>query len=85
MDPEATRFVAGGGHHATFAGSADGDRLAPQLRIVALLDRGIEGVHVDVDDLAGPFRPAGILTCGQVTGFSDMSVIGLRHGTVRRG
>jgi hypothetical protein len=32
--------------------AADGDRLALQGRIVALLDRGVERVHVEVDDLA---------------------------------
>jgi hypothetical protein len=31
---------------------ADSDRAAPELRIVALLDRRIERVHVDMDDLA---------------------------------
>jgi hypothetical protein len=31
--------------------STDRDRLAFQFRIVALLDRCIEGVHVDMDDL----------------------------------
>jgi hypothetical protein len=30
----------------------DRDRATPQLRIVALLDRRIERVHVDMDDLA---------------------------------
>jgi hypothetical protein len=29
---------------------ADSDRTAPKLGIVALLDRRIERVHVDVDD-----------------------------------
>lgn len=28
------------------------DRLAPELRVIALLDGGLEGVHVDMDDLA---------------------------------
>ena len=32
--------------------SADRDRLAPQLRIIALLDRRVKGIHVDMDDLA---------------------------------
>src|SRR5207237_8646676 len=39
-------------HDAPLLGSADGDRLAAEIRIVPLLDRRIEGVHVDVDDLA---------------------------------
>ncbi len=46
------RFVAGCRHDAALAGSADGDRLAAKIRIVPLLDGCIEGVHVDVDDLA---------------------------------
>ena len=33
--------------------AADRHRLAPQRRIVALFDRRVEGVHVDMDDLAG--------------------------------
>jgi hypothetical protein len=31
---------------------SDDDRLAAQLRIIALLDRSIKGVHVDMDDLS---------------------------------
>jgi hypothetical protein len=27
-------------------------RLSPKIRVVALLDRRVEGVHVDMDDLA---------------------------------
>jgi hypothetical protein len=48
---ERARFVAGRRHQAALAGSADGDRLAAEIRIVPLLDRRVEGVHVDVDDL----------------------------------
>lgn len=33
--------------------SPDDDRFAPQVRIVALLDRSVEGIHVDVQDGAG--------------------------------
>ena len=32
--------------------AADRHRLALQRRIVALLDRRVEGIHVDMDDLA---------------------------------
>ena len=49
---EFPRLVAGGGDDAAFAGAADGDRLAAQVRIVALLDGRIERIHVDMDDLA---------------------------------
>jgi hypothetical protein len=31
--------------------TADDDRLAVQLRSVAKSDRGIEGIHVDMDDV----------------------------------
>ena len=37
---------------AAIARPDDGDRLAAQIRIIPLLDRRVEGVHVDVDDLA---------------------------------
>jgi hypothetical protein len=30
---------------------ADRDRLSAEFRIIALLDRRVEGVHVDMDDL----------------------------------
>lgn len=46
------RFVAGRRHDAALARSPDGDGLAAKIRIVPLLDGRIEGVHVDVDDLA---------------------------------
>jgi hypothetical protein len=51
-DSELASFVAGCRHDAPFAGAADCDRLAPQVRIVPLLDRRIERVHVHMDDLA---------------------------------
>jgi hypothetical protein len=45
-DPERLRLVARGEHHA----AADDDRLAPQARVVPLLDRRVEGVQVGVQD-----------------------------------
>ena len=48
-------FVADSRIDAAFPRAADRDRLA-QLRIVALLDRCVEGIHVDVDDFARPAR-----------------------------
>ena len=53
---EFSRFIARRRDDTALARSANGDRLAAQLRIVALLDGGVEGVHVDVDDLALPSR-----------------------------
>lgn len=50
--PELPGFIAGCRHDAALLGSADGDRLAAEIWIVPLLDGCIEGVHVDMDDLA---------------------------------
>ena len=50
-DAELAGFVACSRHDSSLAGSADGNRLAPKLRIVPLFDGCVEGVHVDVDDL----------------------------------
>ena len=49
---ERARLVARRGHHAALGAVANRHRPAAQLRVVALLDRRIERVHVDVDDLA---------------------------------
>src|SRR5581483_7798906 len=51
-NPELARLIAGSGHDAALLGSAHGDRLATQVRIVPLLHRCVEGIHVDMDDLA---------------------------------
>jgi hypothetical protein len=52
MHAELARFVARGRDDAAFPRSADRDRLPTQLRIVALFDRCVERIHVDMDDLA---------------------------------
>lgn len=49
---ESLGLVGGGQHDA----AADGDRLAAQGRIEQLLDRGIEGVEIRVEDVG--FHPA---------------------------
>ena len=49
---ELPRLVARRRDHASGLRSADRERLAAQARIVALLHRRVERVHVDVDDLA---------------------------------
>ena len=47
------RLVTAGGHYATTIGlPTDDDGLAPQLRMIPLLHRRIDGIHVDMDDLA---------------------------------
>jgi hypothetical protein len=40
--------------HASRRSATDDNRLAPQFRIIELLDRGIEGVHVRMRDNALP-------------------------------
>src|SRR6202022_1075519 len=54
---EFPRFVACGGDNAALARSADGNRFAAQVRIVALLDGRIERIHVYMDNLALPGGP----------------------------
>jgi hypothetical protein len=49
---ELARLVACRHHHAALAAAADRDRLAAQRRVVALLHRRIERIHVEMDDLA---------------------------------
>ncbi len=51
-DAEAARLVARSRHHAPRARAADRNGLAAQVFIVALLDGGVERVHIDVNDLA---------------------------------
>ena len=55
---ELARLVAGGRDHAArLRRAADRHRLAAQLRPIALLDRRVERVHVDVDDAAQVMTP----------------------------
>src|SRR6266851_7831696 len=49
---ELACFVAGGGDDTAGPRSADCDRLAAQIGVVALFDRCVKGIHVDMDDLA---------------------------------
>ncbi len=52
-DAEGPRLVAGRRDHAALRRlTADRERLAAQRRVVALFDRRVEGVHVDVKDAA---------------------------------
>jgi hypothetical protein len=51
MHAEDTRLVARRTDDAAAGGiAADGDGLAAQRGVVTLLDRRVEGVHVDVKD-----------------------------------
>jgi ATP-dependent exoDNAse (exonuclease V) beta subunit len=49
---KGSRFIARGRYDAATSGIPDRDRSASERGIIALLDRRIECVHVDVDDLA---------------------------------
>ncbi len=56
MHAELACLVARGRDDAACPGSPDRDRLPPQLRIIALFDRCVERIHVDMDDFARPGR-----------------------------
>jgi hypothetical protein len=53
-NPEAPRFVTRSSDHASLRRVADRHRSILEIRVVTLLDGGIESVHVDVNDLANP-------------------------------
>jgi hypothetical protein len=46
MDAEGSSLVGSSADHAAQTGPTDKDRPAAQLRVVSLLDRGIEGIHL---------------------------------------
>jgi hypothetical protein len=73
MHAELPRFVACGRDDAAFARSADRDRLAAQLRIIALFDRCIERIHIDMDDFARAARPGRGSFCGPFRPHSEPS------------
>src|SRR5215211_4315802 len=52
MDAKAARLIACRSHDTTLARAPDSNWLAPQFGIIALLDRRVERVHVNVNDLA---------------------------------
>ncbi|MBB2671484.1 UNVERIFIED_ORG: hypothetical protein GGE44_001035 [Rhizobium esperanzae] len=54
VDAEFAGLIARRRNHPTRRRSPDGDRFAAQFRVIALLDRRIKRVHVDMDDLARP-------------------------------
>jgi hypothetical protein len=58
MNPERAGFVTCRRDDAAFARSADRDRLAAQLGIIALFHRRVERVHIDMDDFTAGNRPA---------------------------
>jgi hypothetical protein len=58
--------------------AADGNRFASKLRIVALFDRRIEGIHVDMDDFAD-----GLVGVGHAISlsYSDPGSLGITTAT----
>jgi hypothetical protein len=53
-NPEASRFVTCCGNHASLRRVTDRDRSIFEIPVVALLDGGMESVHVNVNDLTNP-------------------------------
>src|ERR1700730_13758486 len=53
---ELARLIACRRDDAALPRSTHGDRLAAQFRVVALFDRRVERIHVDVDDLPAARR-----------------------------
>src|SRR5947209_5142704 len=69
-DPKGARFVRARRYHASALGrTADHDRLAAQLRMIALLDGRVIGVKIDMQDNAplslGLFHAVS-LTCSRL-------------------
>jgi len=56
MDAELPSLIAGSRHNATLLSAPHGNRTPTQGRIIALLYRCVERVHVDVDDFADLLR-----------------------------
>jgi hypothetical protein len=50
MDAEPAGFVGGSSHHPSRSVVAHSQRDAPQFRMVALLNRGEERIHIDMYD-----------------------------------
>ena len=48
------RLIACGGHNASLRSVADSDRAPTPRGVIALLDRGVESVHVDMNDFLTP-------------------------------
>jgi hypothetical protein len=57
MNPERAGLVTCRRDDAAFARSANRDRPAAQLGIIALFDRRVERIHIDMDDFTTPNRP----------------------------
>lgn len=65
MHAEAQSLIAGDCHRTPLSGPTDSrHRLSPQLRVVPLLHRGIEGIEIHMDNPTLPLRYAGLFTRG---------------------
>ena len=67
-DAEGAGLVGGGRDDAPAVTAADDDRAADQLGVLEELDRGEEGIHVDVDDGGGGVIVSPGPACGPGTG-----------------
>jgi len=52
MNSEGSSLVGSGTNHGTLSLPRNDHRLAAQLRIIALFNRSVERVHVDMDDFS---------------------------------
>jgi hypothetical protein len=83
VDPIRTSFVAGRLDNAPGRVAADRDRLPGVLvGVVALLDLGIERVHVNVEDTTGLFLFLARATSGALSArcLCHVGVLGPAHG-----
>src|SRR5207248_3992145 len=52
-DAEFSGFITRGANHAALSwGAADNNRFASERGIIPLLDRGVEGIHIEMEDNA---------------------------------
>ena len=56
MHTKLPRLVACRSNDAALARAADRDRLAAQIRVIALFDGCVESIHIDMDDFARAAR-----------------------------
>jgi hypothetical protein len=52
-NPESAGLITGGGYHPAGGRSADDNALTLQPGVVQLFDRGVEGIHVEVQNHLG--------------------------------
>jgi hypothetical protein len=52
VNPKTPRFIGSSTHNGAITAPRDDDRSSAQARIITLLDRGIERVHIYVNNFA---------------------------------